>query len=148
MNTTGLPIFDKTFHKTNKWILDVNQTLKLNDRHKAFSSLRAVLHAVRDRMPHEEAVHLGSQLPALLAGYYYQGWTPASNPVKSRTIDAFLRQIEEELENVNIKNVTIEEITEAVFAVLQNNISEGEIDHILAMMPEELEELWTAEITV
>lgn len=146
MNTTGLPIFDKTFHKTNKWILDVNQKLKLNDRHKAFSSLRAVLHAVRDRMTYEEAVHLGSQLPALLAGYYYQGWTPASTPVKSGSIDEFIQQIEEELENVNIKHTSMEEITEAVFAVLQNNISDGEIDHILAMMPEALEELWSAEL--
>ena len=146
MTTTGLPIFDKTLHKTNKWILDINQELKLNDRHKAFSCLRAVLHAVRDRMPHEEAIHLGSQLPTLLAGYYYQGWTPASNPVKSRSIGAFLEQIEEELENVNIKNATIEEIAEVVFRVLHNNISKGEIDHVLAMMPEELEELWPMEV--
>jgi len=30
--------------------------------------------------------------------------------------------------------------------VIHNNISKGEIDHVLAMMPEELEELWPMEV--
>ena len=43
--------------------------------HKAYLALRTVLHALRDRLTLEEAVQLGAQLPMLVRGFYYEGWT-------------------------------------------------------------------------
>jgi uncharacterized protein (DUF2267 family) len=33
-----------------------------------------MLHALRDRLPPEIAVHLSAQLPMLVRGIYYEGW--------------------------------------------------------------------------
>ncbi len=144
MAETGLSVFDKTFHHTNSWILDLNERLNLNNKHKAFTSLRAVLHAIRDRLIYTEAVHLGSQLPVLLAGYYYQGWKPSEVPVKTRNIDGFISHVEQEIGDVNIK-YSSEEIVEHVFLLLHDKITAGELDDIFSMLPEKLEELWSAE---
>ena len=49
-----------------------------DDRHLAYVALRATLHALRDRLGPENAVHLAAQLPMLLRGLYYEGWRLAS----------------------------------------------------------------------
>jgi uncharacterized protein (DUF2267 family) len=63
--------------------------LHLEDRHHAYVALRAVLHALRDRLPPEVAVHLGAQLPILVRGIYYEGWHMAGKPVKDRSVQEF-----------------------------------------------------------
>lgn len=54
-------------------------------RYHAYNALRAVLHALRDRLPPDVAVHLGAQLPMLVRGIYYEGWYMAGKPTKERT---------------------------------------------------------------
>ena len=77
--STGLDTFDKTIQETNLWLKDIMERLNTNDRHHAYSTLRAVLHTLRDRIGPESAAHLGAQLPMLLRGLFYEGWTlPAS----------------------------------------------------------------------
>ncbi len=73
MPMTGLESFDTTVQKTNIWLKDIMQEEGWEDRHKAYLVLRSVLHAVRDMLTIDEAAHLGSQLPMLLRGVYYDG---------------------------------------------------------------------------
>ncbi|MGC1347291.1 MAG: DUF2267 domain-containing protein, partial [Methyloceanibacter sp.] len=56
--TTGLDVFDTTVQETNLWLKDVMERIGTYDRHSAYSTLRAVLHAVRDRIGPENAAHL------------------------------------------------------------------------------------------
>jgi hypothetical protein len=63
--------------------------LESNDQHQAYSALRAVLHAVRDRITVDEAAHLGAQLPLLIRGIYCEGWHPAATPRKERHCQQF-----------------------------------------------------------
>lgn len=74
--TTGLDVFDKTVQESNLWLKDIMERLSTSDRHHAYSTLRAVLHALRDRIGAESAAHLGAQLPMLLRGLYYEGVGP------------------------------------------------------------------------
>ena len=56
--STGLATFDKTVQESNLWLKDVMERLNTTDRHHAYSTLRAVLHALRDRIGPESAAHL------------------------------------------------------------------------------------------
>ena len=48
------------------------------------------MHAFRDQLPLAEAVHLGAQLPLLVRGIYYDGWSPGTGPGGRRKLEAFL----------------------------------------------------------
>ena len=66
---------------------------------KAYLALRTVLHALRDRLTVEEAVDLGAQLPMLIRGLYYEGWTLKGKPHKERTKADFLIHVKKTFEN-------------------------------------------------
>ncbi len=72
MATTGLKAFDTTVEKTNLWLKEIMAEMGTNDRHRAYLALSAVLHALRDRLPMEEAIQLGAQLPMLIRGLFYE----------------------------------------------------------------------------
>ena len=63
MASSGLAVFDTTLQKTNAWLKEVMDELGSSDRHQAYLALRAVLHALRDRLTVEEVAQLGAQLP-------------------------------------------------------------------------------------
>jgi uncharacterized protein (DUF2267 family) len=59
--------------KANTWLHKVAEHLGVPDRNQAGRIFRAVLHALRDRLPAGEAAHLGAQLPIIWKGIYYDG---------------------------------------------------------------------------
>jgi uncharacterized protein (DUF2267 family) len=67
-------VFDRTLYKTHTWLKEIMEVLGTEDRHRAYMALRAVLHALRDRLTVEEVAQLGAQLPMLIRGLYYEGW--------------------------------------------------------------------------
>jgi uncharacterized protein (DUF2267 family) len=152
MAMTGLSVFDTTLQNTHTWINDVAAELGWEDKHRAFQGLRIVLHALRDRLTVEEAAHLGAQLPILLSGFYYESWKPATSPTKVRSKDAFLNQVREQLEGIqfplNKLDVSIEQLVRAVFRVLAQRVTQGEIEDIVKMLPSDLKDLWPQEARI
>jgi uncharacterized protein (DUF2267 family) len=140
MSATGLSTFDSTLQITNIWLNDVADRLGTPDRHRAYHALRAVLHAVRDRLPVDEAAALGAQLPLLIRGVYYDGWHPAGKPLKDRHKAEFLAHIERDYEREG--NVDVDAVTRKVLQVIARHVSPGEINHIVRIMPPEIAELW------
>ena len=141
MSTTGLEIFDTTLQKTHVWLNEVMQELGWEDeRPRAYQALRTVLHALRDRLTVEEALHLGAQLPMLIRGFYYEGWKPTGKHVKGRHKEEFLAPIKDCFRND--ESIDPEEIVRAVFRVLSQRITEGEIEDIKHLLPPELRGLW------
>jgi uncharacterized protein (DUF2267 family) len=144
MSATGLEVFDTTLQKTNSWLHDLMQALGWLDRHRAYTALRATLHALRDRLSVEEVAQLGAQLPMLIRGFYYEGWDPTGKPLRIRQKEQFLARIELELRGDERFDdlVPVERIARAVFMLLAQRISAGEIEDIKHVMPAEIRELW------
>jgi uncharacterized protein (DUF2267 family) len=140
--TTGLDVFDKTVQDSNLWLKDIMERLSTNDRHHAYSTLRAVLHALRDRIGAESAAHLGAQLPMLLRGLYYEGWDPTGKPTKERHELAFLAHIGRELPRAD--TIEVEEGVRAVLDVLAKHVDRGEAVKLAGMFPLELRKFWPA----
>lgn len=137
---SSIPVFDTTLEKTNLWIRDVMTELEWVDRHDAYLALRGVLHALRDRLLMDEAVQLGAQLPMLVRGFYYDGWKPSTTPKRERHREQFLEHVSEAFPRGS--EIDAEAIVRGVFAVLARKISEGEIEDVKGMMPQEVRELW------
>lgn len=140
MTTTGLKTFDHAVESANIWLNEMMRRLGWDDRHRAYHGMRAVLHALRDRLTVDEAAHLGAQLPMLIRGFYYDGWHPAHKPVKERSKEEFLAHIRKAFEFD--PDADPEEVTRAVFAVLANHVTSGEIEDIKHMLPAEVRDLW------
>jgi uncharacterized protein (DUF2267 family) len=131
---------DTTVQKTHIWLKELTEQGHFVDQQQAYSALRAVLHALRDRMTADEAVHLGSELPMLIRGLYFEGWKPSSVPNKERGRQAFFDSISNAL-RTNAQ-IAPEHATRAVFELLDHKISGGEIKDVKQMIGPELRELW------
>jgi uncharacterized protein (DUF2267 family) len=140
MSMTGLDVFDRTIHKTNSWLNELMEVLSWHDRHRAYLALRVTLHALRDRLTVEEVAQRGAQLPMLIRGFYYEGWDPTGKPLKVRRKEEFLAYIEGYFSGD--ESVDPEQVAHAVFTVLSNRITEGEIEDVKHVLPAELRELW------
>ena len=138
---TAFPVFDTTIQKTMIIIDEVSTEGKFYDREQAFKALRGTLHALRDRLPVNSAAQVAAQLPILLSGFYYEGWKPAETPKKYRSQEEFLERIQEYLSD-KAPELNAMHVTQTVFKVLSNHISEGEVEDIMKILPEDLRELW------
>lgn len=141
MSTTGLDAFDKTLQETHEWLNEISDQLMFQDRRDAYSSLRAVLFALRDRLTLEEAVHLGDQLPMLIRGIYYESWKPSLNPGEERTGEEFLSNIQRNLRFDIRKDA--ERIAHAVFSVITRHVSPGEVDDVIHQLPNDIRRVLT-----
>ena len=139
MSMTGLATFDETLHLSNVWLKELMEQLAWDDKRRAYRALRAVLHALRDRLTAHEAAQLGAQLPMLIRGVYYENWHLKDAAPAERTKSAFLGHIAAELRD---PNVDAEQSAREVFALLAHKISPGEIDDIKKMLPSEVRALW------
>jgi uncharacterized protein (DUF2267 family) len=140
MSTTGLPVFDTTVQETNLWLKSLMAHMHSEDRHLAYLALRSTLHALRDRLGPENAVHLAAQLPMLLRGLYFEGWRMAGTPTKERTRADFLEHVRSELPRGSAIDPNL--AARAVFEVLVEKLDRGQIDKVIDRMPAELRELW------
>jgi len=143
MSTTGLEVFDRTLHKTNVWLKELMEALDSPDRHAAYVALRATLHPLRDRLTIEEAAHFAAQLPMLIRGLYYEGWDPTGKPVKERRREEFLAVIERDVAPYGFDS---ERVARAVFLVVANRISEGEVEDAEHVLPREIRNLWPSTV--
>jgi uncharacterized protein (DUF2267 family) len=140
MSVTAVKSFDRTIEKTNIWINGLLAELEWDDPERGYQALRAVLHALRDRLSVEEATDLGAQLPMLVRGIYYEGWSPSGKPLRERTKDAFLAHVSDCL-RANL-DADMETISRAVFKVIAQHVTGGEVDDVKDNLPLEIRALW------
>jgi uncharacterized protein (DUF2267 family) len=140
MSQTSLAPFDSTLQTTNVWLNDVLERLGWEDQHRAYHALRAVLHALRDRLPVDQAAALAAQLPMLVRGFYYEGWHPHGKPLKERHREEFLAHIAAAF--LEGPAVDPERVARAVFQVLSKHVSAGEVEAVKRCLPAEIRSLW------
>jgi uncharacterized protein (DUF2267 family) len=143
MSMTGLEVFDSTVHQTNAWLKSLMGKIGTGDRHRAYIALRSTLHALRDRLPPEMAVHLGAQLPMLVRGFYYEEWRMARTPTRERHTEEFLEPIATAFRSD--PEIRPEEVAKGVLALLADELDPGEIRKVISVLPRELRELWPAQ---
>jgi hypothetical protein len=77
--------FEHTAEKTSQWTEDAAFALGTDDRHEAYVTLKAVLHALRNGMTVEAAGRLAALLPDKLRWAFYESWCPSRAPRPTTT---------------------------------------------------------------
>jgi len=141
MSVNGLDVFDRTLHTTNAWLKELSEELDV-DRHAAWKILSVVLHKLRDRLPVDLSAHLGSQLPLLIRGVYYDQYQPAKQPGRGHSLDEFVDDVGEWL--TDAKSVDPRRAIEAVCHVLSRNLAPGQVEKVRANLPKAVRPIWSA----
>jgi uncharacterized protein (DUF2267 family) len=136
MSDNAPSIIQHSVEKTHIWLSEIAEELGDEDRHYAYRALRAVLHALRDRLPVDVAAKLAAQLPTLIRGIYYEDWDPSRTPVSIHAVGPFLDHVAAEGRMAGETEASI--AVTAVAHVLRAHVSPGEIDDVLAVLPDRL----------
>jgi uncharacterized protein (DUF2267 family) len=141
MSANGLDVFDKTLQTTNIWLNEISAVIG-PDRKVAWKVLSVVLHKLRDRLPVEDAAHLGAQLPLLVRGVYYDQYQPAKQPSDCRTLEEFHAEVAEWLRDT--RPVDPQDAVRAVFATLSRHLPAGQIEKVRHALPRPIRDSWAA----
>lgn len=136
----GVAALETSLHKSLAWLKEIMLLMGWTDREKAYSGLRAVLHALRDRLIVDEAFDLAAELPLVLRGAFMEGWDRGRCPTRERSKEDFLARVAERL--VAGRDVDVDALTRAVFEILGRHVSTGEIVHVISMLPGSVRDLW------
>jgi len=139
MSANSLDVFDKTLQTTHIWLNEINAVIG-PDRHLAWKVLSTVLHKLRDRLPIELSAHLGSQLPLLIRGAYYDQYKPSAQPGRCRTVEEFTAEVAEWLSDVRPVDPNL--AIAAVLRVLDHHVDPGQIAKVKGALPKHLRQMW------
>ena len=137
MSATGLASFDTTLQKTNGVLKSIEEAYgwPKERRQQSYDALRAVLHALRDRLTVEETAQLSAQLPMLIRGIYFEGWDPTRVPVRMHR-DEFLARIRNEFP-FEVPG-GMERLFDTVVQALRRFITEGEWEDVRSHLPKDV----------
>lgn len=140
--------FEDNVKNATVLLQEVAGELNTDDMNKAGRIFRAVLHAMRDRLPLPDAVHFASQLPVFWKGIYFDQYDPGKVPVRIRDAQEWINYIRSK--NAFAANNDFqqdEEITAAfrsVFQALERNMSDGQLQKVKESLNQDIQELLAA----
>jgi len=140
MSAKGLEVIDHTVQTTHEWINELKERLDWVGHRDALHLLRVTLTGVRDHLSHEEVADFSAQLPLLIRGMFYEGWHPATTPLKDRSQKTFVDRIEKQVAG-GVDYRGVEDIS-TVFKLLNARISSGEISDMRGNLPSGIRDLW------
>lgn len=135
-------LIESTIATSRVWLHELRDALELPDEEagRALHALRAGLHAIRDRLPAAEAIHLGAQLPTLVRGIYYDGFRLSHDASKIHNRAEMVERVHAELEPD--KRLFAPAVLQGVIDLLERHVSSGEIEKLIATLPKSIAELW------
>ena len=113
------------------------------DTSKANRILRSTLHVLRDQSTPEESVQFISQLPMFIKAIYVDGWKLGSNKGRVHRLDDFVAAVGEASSDFSNPESCFLAI-QAVFRVIREYVSEGEIEDMKRTLPEDMRGLLEA----
>ena len=134
MSETEPRIIEHSVEKAHIWLNEIAEELGDEDRQNAYRALRAVLHTLRDRLTVDVAAKLASQLPTLIRGIYYEDWDPSRTPLPIHDVEAFLDHVVNEGRFAGETEASV--AVTAVARVLRAHVTPGEIEGVLAVLPD------------
>src|ERR1700733_3283994 len=105
------------------------------DHRAAYHAMRAVLHALRDRLTADEAAHFGDELRMLVRGIYFDGLHSGGRPDRVRSREEFLQRSNDRL---HIASFGPEDAPRAVFKVLLHHLAPGEIRRVVSTLSRDI----------
>lgn len=141
-NTTHRSLnFEKYASDANYFVHQVADELDI-DRNSAARITRAVLHAVRDRIPPVDAVQFAQGLPMALKGVFFDQYDVSHVPVLLRHPGEFIDYVCYKDGRSAVRDFPYREFVEdaiaAVFRVLERNMDYGQVEQIKRMMNTEI----------
>ncbi|REK11856.1 MAG: DUF2267 domain-containing protein [Actinobacteria bacterium] len=136
--STNVETLDTTIQKTNEWLSTLAELLE-SDESTAYEALRATISTVRDSLHRDEAAHLAAELPMLIRGLYFTGWTPAQDPIRLDK-EEFLEEVRRR-GGLGFESPDPAAAVLAVFHLLHEQLSEGEMDDVLGQLSGDVRDL-------
>jgi uncharacterized protein (DUF2267 family) len=116
-----------------------------DDTDHAVRVLTCIFRALRRKLIPDESLHIVSQLPLLLKGMYVDGWDIYEPISEAKTFEEFLHDIRSNTEGEEGADFDDDELARkkitAVFNILKEFISDGELDYIHEELPKEVVEM-------
>lgn len=136
--TVKVGSLDSTIVKTNEWLAELSELMGA-DQAIAYDALRATMTTVRDMLALEEAAHLSAELPMLLRGMYYTGWSPSNRPERFHRAQ-FLSEVARR-GGLSAEDRDVAADVRSVFVVLGGRISPGELGDVIGQLPKDVQAL-------
>jgi uncharacterized protein (DUF2267 family) len=134
--------FNRYATQGNYFLNHLSSELNLaENKPRALRILRAVLHAIRNRISVEESTHFLSQLPMALKSIYVDSWDIGNKSSRARTRHDFMDEVYQLAggkEGAFKRKEDVERYVRAVLDTLSEYISKGEMADVAATLPPQL----------
>jgi uncharacterized protein (DUF2267 family) len=136
--STQTDLFDASVRESRDWVQDVMAATGL-DEAGALTALRAVMQAIRDEMTVRQSSHFASEMPALVRGFFFEGWDAGRPPRVTHSVQHFIEHVCAQFADRGEGECA--GIVRAVFGVLERRIPDA-AERVKRMLPRELRGLW------
>lgn len=138
MSQSRPEVLNHSLQEADIWLRELCEEGGFATPEQAYTALRAVLHALRDRLTTEMAIKLSAQLPLVFKGVFIDSWHPGATPEKIDTPEQFLDKVTQHASGSN--NLDPERATRGVIKLLNRKISSAQLDKAIEQLPDALEQ--------
>ncbi len=140
--STNILSLDRAIQNTILWINDIQEELHWDSRDMVYKATKAVLQAIRDRLPIEELAHFSANLPMIMKGMLMDGYDPRDKPLKMKTIEEFYDCIQDYYDAQRRAVINPEDAARGVINTLALRMGGGEMQKVADNMPERIKPLF------
>ncbi len=128
-----LTIVDASVQETNAWLKAVSRELGGGEKHDAYAAVRAVLQALRDRLPPQAALIFAGELPLTLRGTFVENWRIGAPPLRNNPGDTFADDVGARLGPFFVADA--EGAMRAVVEVIRRRVPRNAMERMVELLP-------------